>query len=137
VGVELGGQVRLEGFEGGAAPARAGEALDLALYWRATQRLDIDYHVVLYLVDAGGQVLAQIDEMPLGSLYLTSRWKVGEVLREPMRLEIPESAPGGEYTLQVAVYDLASGRFLPVEDDRWRTDGERVRLGSLVYVKYP
>ena len=135
VGVEWGGQVRLEGFEGGAAPLRAGEALDLALYWRATQRLDIDYHVVLYLVDAGGEVLAQTDETPLGPLYLTSRWKEGEVLREPMRLEIPEGTPGGEYTLQVAIYDLASGQFLPVEDKRWRADGERVQLGSVVYVK--
>jgi len=135
VGVELGGQMRLEGFEGGAAPVRAGEALDLALYWRATQRLDIDYHVVLYLVDAGGQVLTQTDEMPLGSLYLTSRWKEGEVLREPMRLEIPKDAPGGEYTLQAAIYDLASGEFLSVEDEGWRADGERVRLGSVVYVK--
>jgi len=132
VGVELGGQVRLEGFEGGAAPVRAGEALDLALYWRATQRLDIDYHVVLYLVDAGGEVLAQIDEMPLGSLYLTSRWREGEVLREPMRLEIPKGTPGGEYTLQVAIYDLASGQFLPVKDKRWRADGERVLLRSVV-----
>jgi len=137
VGVELGGQLRLEGFEGGSAPVRAGEALDVALYWRATQGLDIDYHVVLYLVDAGGEVLTQIDEMPLGSLYLTSRWKEGEVLREPIRLEIPEGTPGGEYTLQVAIYDLATGRFLPVEDERWRADGERVRLGSVVYVKYP
>jgi len=134
VGVELGGRVRLEGFEDGAAPVRAGEALDLALYWRATQRLDIDYHVVLYLVNAGGEVLTQTDEMPLGSLYLTSRWKVGEVLREPMRLEIPKGTPGGEYTLQVAIYDLASGQFLPVEDERWRADGERVRLGSVVCV---
>jgi hypothetical protein len=83
-------------------------------------------------VNAGGQVLTQTDEMPLGSLYLTSRWKVGEVLREPMRLEIPKGTPGGEYTLQVAIYDLASGRFLSVEDERWRADGERVRLGSVV-----
>ncbi len=137
VGVELGGRVRLEGFEGEPAAVRAGEPLDLALYWRATQRLDIDYHVVLYLVDAEGEVLTQTDEMPLGSLYLTSRWKVGEVLREPIRLEIPKSAPAGEYTLEVAIYDLASGQFLPVEDERWRADGERVRLGSVVYAKYP
>lgn len=132
VGVEFGGRVRLEGFEGGVAPVRAGKTLDLALYWRATQRLDIDYHVVLYLVDEGGEVRTQTDEMPLGSLYLTSRWKEGEVLREPRRLEIPEGTPGGEYSLQVAIYDLASGKFLPLEDERWRADGERVRLGSVV-----
>ncbi len=63
---------------------------------------------------------------------LTSRWKEGEVLREPMRLEIPKGTPGGEYTLQVAIYDLASGQFLLVEDERWRADGERVLLGSVV-----
>ena len=137
VGVELGGRVRLEGFEGGAAPLRAGETLDLALYWRATQRLDIDYHVVLYLVDGQGQVWAQTDEMPLGSLYLTSQWKVGEMLREPIRLQISKGTPGGEYTLQVAIYDLASGRFLSVEDERWRAEGERARLGAVVYVKHP
>jgi len=137
VGVELGGRLRLEGFEVRGAPVRAGGALDLALYWRTVQRLDIDYHVVLYLVDAGGKVLTQTDEMPLGSLYLTSRWKEGEVLREPIRLEIPDGTPGGEYTLQVAFYDLASGSFLPVGDERWRADGERVRLGSVVHVEYP
>ncbi|MCJ7667314.1 MAG: hypothetical protein MUP04_03345 [Anaerolineae bacterium] len=70
--------------------------------------------------------------MPLGSLYLTSRWKEGEVLCEPMCLEIPKGTPGGEYTLQVAIYDLASGQFLLVEDERWRADGERVLLGSVV-----
>lgn len=137
VGAELGGRVRLEGFEDGAAPVRAGESLDLSLYWRPTQRLDVNYHVVLYLVDGQGQVWAQTDEMPLGSLYLTSRWKEGEILREPIRLNIPKGTPEGEYTLQVAIYDLASGRFLPVEDERWQADGERVKLGLVIYVKYP
>jgi len=132
VGVELGGRMRLEGYEDGAAPVRAGEALDLALYWRPIKRLDIDYHVVLYLVDSKGEVVTQVDEMPLGSLYLTSRWKEGEVLREPIRLEVPKGTPGGEYALQVGVYDLVTGRFLAVEEERWRAEGERVRLGSVV-----
>ncbi len=124
---DLGGVLRLEGYE---ILSKAGRPLYITLYWRALKRMDVDYHVVLYLVDGDGDVVAQTDEMPLGSLYLTSRWPPGRVLRHPLRLEIPVPISGGEYSLQVGVYDLASEKFLETQEGEQRLRLERFRVGG-------
>ena len=52
------------------------------LYWRASQPLDADYLIALYLVDETGQVMGSTVEPQAATIwYPTSRWQPGEVVK--------------------------------------------------------
>jgi hypothetical protein len=74
--------------------------------------------------------VAQADHRPLGSLYPTTLWPVGETIREMNEdLSLPVDLPPGDYELWVGLYLLETGERLPVQND---TSGENaVKLGAL------
>jgi uncharacterized membrane protein len=52
------------------------------LYWRASQPLDTDYFIALYLVDEAGQVVGSTVEPQAAMIwYPTSRWQPGEAVK--------------------------------------------------------
>jgi len=52
------------------------------LYWRASQPLDTDYFIALYLVEKVGQVVGSTVEPQAAMIwYPTSRWQPGEVVK--------------------------------------------------------
>jgi hypothetical protein len=53
--------------------------------------------------------VAQDDSVPVLWTYSTDEWKPGEVVIDFHELLISASVPPGEYTLQVGLYDEASG----------------------------
>ena len=91
----------------------AGDALDVTLFWRATNTPDDDYHISVQLLDAGGNLRRQHDGMPYEGRYPTSRWEVGEVVPDRHRLSL-EGHAGGAYRLVVVVYRPADGARLAV-----------------------
>ncbi len=94
---------------------RADELLDLALYWRALRPLNTDYSIALHLVDDCGRLYGQEDSQHPAS-YPTSRWKPDAYARDLHRMAVWPGAPPGEYTIQVGVYDVTTGRSLDVRD---------------------
>jgi hypothetical protein len=61
--------------------------------------------------------VAQADHLPLGSLYPTSLWPVGGIIRESSELPLPEQLAPGHYTLWVGLYLLDTGQRLPLQPD--------------------
>lgn len=104
----------------------AGEALDFTLVWEPVQPVETDYTVFVHLLDADGGFVAGQDGQPLDGLYPTSYWAPGEVVADG-RLWLPD-VPPGEYLLQVGLYELATGRRLPVS-------GPQAELGDRVIVQ--
>ncbi len=130
IGADLGGKMTLLGYDGETTGAVAGEPIDLALYWQPTAQPAVDYHVTLGLFDAQQRPWAQTNERPLGSLYPSSRWPAGAVIRHPLRLWVPVGTPPGEYTLQVGMYDPRVGQTLAVAAP-WGVQGVRVALATI------
>ncbi len=94
---------------------RADGLLELALYWRALRPLDSDYSIAVHLVDDQGRLYGQKDSQhPAG--YPTSRWQVDTYGRDLHRLAVWPGAPPGQYTIQVGVYDAATGRSLDIRN---------------------
>jgi hypothetical protein len=127
---DLGGQVALVGFDqqqdaGAENAARRGETLPVTLYWQAIGKPAADYTVFVQLLrpagDGGNRVLAQVDRQPYNGLYPTSRWRVGQVLKESYDLNLPPDAPAGDYELIAGMYSLPGGQRL----------GEAVSLGPV------
>jgi hypothetical protein len=111
--LENGLRIRSAALAWGDVP---GELL-LTVYWEAVQPVTEDYCVAVHLVSHnpprdGGDVLAQADSHnPVGGWYPTSRWEVGEVVRDNYVLPVPQgSCP---VVVRVAMYQVGeSGAFI-------------------------
>ncbi len=123
------GPIRLIGYDLPADGASAGQSLLLPfhLYWQATAATEADYQVFNHLLDAEGNLVAQIDGPPLPDPLLrrgTSGWDdSGEILynREYI-LALPETLAPGEYSLVTGFYRRDNGQRLLTptgEDSLW------------------
>ena len=97
-----------------------GEPVRLRLFWRAHAPMTTDYTIFTHVVDADGQMVAQVDAPPLGGFLPTSLWHTGEqqsaVVVDERELVLPASATGSQ--LFVGLYDFESGvRLQIVEGD--------------------
>jgi len=126
----FGDQLRLTGYTLEPAMPAPGQPVRLTLYWQALTSMPHDYTVFVHLRQLGGGNVAQADHRPLGSLYPTSLWPVGETIREASDLFLPEDLSPGNYELWIGLYRLETGERLPVQND---ASGENaVKLGKLV-----
>ena len=94
---------------------QAGDVLALSLYWKTDAPLDANYSVGLYLRDANGSPIAQIDAQPAFSP--TSGWQIGVPVWDNRALRLPVDLPPGDYQVWIKLYDFdAAGavRDLPV-----------------------
>lgn len=116
VGAHLGESLTLVGADVSADGLRAGQVLGTTLVWRATAEVPGDYTVFVHLLDSARNLVAQADAPPLQGAYPTTVWALGEVVRDPHRLELPDDLPPGRYTLEVGLYDPTLGVRLVATD---------------------
>jgi hypothetical protein len=124
---ELGGKVRLLGYniESGFRP---GDNIHLTLFWQCLTEMEQDYTVFVHFVDYGGNIRAQKDNEPVDGFYFTTKWRVGEVVRDQYDLIIPPEAPPGQYCLEVGMYWADSGERLSVTNAQGHRDDNRIVL---------
>jgi 4-amino-4-deoxy-L-arabinose transferase-like glycosyltransferase len=109
----LGAVIELLGF---SMPACGDDIRDICvrLHWQSIAAADRDYTAFVQLLDAESSRVAGYDAQPLDGLYPTSRWQPEEVVISDFTLTLPEELPAGTYRLVTGLYDLASGKRLPV-----------------------
>jgi hypothetical protein len=130
--VQLGDHIRLLGYTLTSDDVSAGDSLAVTLFWRSDGRVTEDYHVFVHLQDAGGQMVAQGDGVPMQGARPTWDWLDGEVLEDEHVLVVDARLPGGAYTLSVGMYDQATGVRLPaVEPDGARLPEDRIVLQTV------
>jgi 4-amino-4-deoxy-L-arabinose transferase-like glycosyltransferase len=100
----------------GAAAAKAGQALQINLYWRALKAMDADYAIYLHLLDAQGNTVAQRDTVIRQADYPTSGWRPGELAVDVADLPLPAGLALGEYRLELGVYRMDTFERLPLRD---------------------
>ncbi len=81
-----------------------GSAVQLAVTWQATAKMDENYAAVIELADEGGSVRERY-EMPLAYQYPTSAWQPGEVVQALYPLSL-RSLPAGSYEIHLRVANL-------------------------------
>ena len=82
------------------------DQLLVTLAWQATAPTDIDYTAFVHLIDASGELAAQIDRPPAG--FPTSDWQPGEIVVDQYQIDYPADLPPGSYRVQTGFYDLAT-----------------------------
>ena len=62
----------------------------------------------VHLVNEAGEIVAQVDRIPVDGLRMTPGWREGELLRDVYELQLPADAGGG-YELYTGLFDPKSG----------------------------
>ncbi len=125
VEAEFGPDIRLHSYYAGVP---TGGLLNLALYWQAVAEPQTDYTVFIHLVDANGNIVSQVDSVPVGGARPTTGWRAGEVITDIHNLPIPADLPPGVYYLNAGLYNPDDGARPTVVVDGAPQPDNRLRL---------
>ncbi len=115
VGLRLGDEAELLGYDLSENSAAPGETLRLTLYWRALRPMSRDYTVFTHLVAPDGSMTGQRDGQPVGGSYPTGLWLPNEVVTDVYEIDVAPDAPEGEHRLEAGMYLADTGTRLPVD----------------------
>jgi len=90
--------------------------------------MEVDYAVFVHVIGPDGRIWAQRDAPPDNGAYPSSRWAVGEVVADPVRVFLPSDLPDGALEIAVGMYRPDTGQRLSVLDDRGQPVGDKVVL---------
>jgi hypothetical protein len=108
----FGDQIALLGYDA----TTQGAEHTLTLYWQAVGHVEGDWTVFVHVYDPANEaIVSQWDAPPLQGIYPTSWWREGEVVSDPVLLDLSGVAPG-EYRLAVGLYDAQTWVRLPIVD---------------------
>jgi 4-amino-4-deoxy-L-arabinose transferase-like glycosyltransferase len=133
--LRLGKSIALLGYDLAERTIKAGERLELNLYWRCEAPMDTSYTVFVHLLDANGQVQGQQDLVPLAGRAPTSGWVRGQIIADEYTVPINSSARPGTYRIEVGMYNPHDMVRLPVLDAEGNNlPDARVLLASEIVV---
>ena len=110
--VKVGDFATLLSFDQTADSATPGGTLGITLYWQVNIKTTTDYTVFLHVLNAKGDVVAQIDLPSVNRRRPTTSWQHGEAITDQFTLMLPNDLSAGQYQLVVGMYDTASGERL-------------------------
>ncbi len=146
LGVNFGDELRLVGVAYGGSslnPTSAPEEVQrkvlpsgkeawVVLQWQAIGVPSKDYKVAVYLLDARGRLVGQVDKLLLSNyLQPTSGWSSGQVEMDYYTLPSLPATPPGEYNIEMAVYDPETMERLTTFDEREGVTKTRLVVGTL------
>jgi hypothetical protein len=108
--VTFGELIRLRGFDLGGVQANV---LPLTLYWQSMTAVSDSYKLFIHVLDESGQIVAQVDRLPVNGLAPTTRWQPDDLIRDRYEIVLPPELPAGKYQLRLGLYTEANGR-LPI-----------------------
>jgi hypothetical protein len=129
---EFGPSIQLFGYDLGDF---AGGELPLTLYWRAAAPPDVSYLVFVHLVDQSGNIVSQIDTVPVGGARPTSGWRTREVVTDSHYLPIPDGLPPGRYHLNIGLYNPDDGTRAAVTMDSASQPDNQLLLTTLEFLE--
>ncbi len=129
--VNLGDEVTFLGYDLGATAVKPGDTLHLTLYWRPRREIAGWYKVFTHLLGDDARIWAQKDSVPAGGTRPTTGWVEGEVIVDKYELTVDPDAPGGDYVLEIGMYEESTGQRLAVLSEEGQMAGDRILLGKV------
>jgi mannosyltransferase len=133
----LGNTILLQGYDLKQDGVRAGEAVEVALYWQAAAKADGEYTVFVHVLgetinpSTGNPLWGQVDSLPMQGKYPTSSWLAGDVIVDRYTVTVDPQAPAGRYALEVGLYTASTGERLPIADGNGRALGDHIILAQV------
>ena len=130
---KFGDAITLRGYSLAPASTHPGDPFGITLYWQSAAPVERDYTVFIHLLDANGNVRAQVDAQPVNGAYPTSLWNVGQIVRDAYALSLPNDLAHGDYKIEVGLYEYPSLARLGVNDNG-KDVGDHLTLPNLYRV---
>lgn len=133
----LGEQIRLIGYSVNGARFRAGDTVELVVYWYTTGAIPYGYNSFVH-ISTGGPPAAQADKLNPAGLP-TKTWPSSGFIHDDYSIRLPADMPAGEYAVMVGLYTCdtqpagacGNGERLVVTDGTGATLGDAVRLMTI------
>ena len=109
------GTIRYVGYDINKIEAAGGEDLEFRYYWQAEAPADARLHVFNHLLNSDGDLIAQVDSIPLWDARRdTTTWDDADeiLLGRNFILKLPGDLPPGTYQLVTGFYDPQAGQRL-------------------------
>jgi 4-amino-4-deoxy-L-arabinose transferase-like glycosyltransferase len=141
--IDFGDGVRLLGYDLEAEGLQPGGTITLTLYWQAQKPLARRYKVFTHLLGeffnagSGNFLWGQKDSEPVNGMRPTSTWRTGEVIVDSYVIPLLDHAPTGRYTVEIGLYDPATGGRLPVLDEEGHFVADHLVLTHLFVGEEP
>lgn len=100
----FGGTVKLLHATAEPQRVKAGEAVDVTLFWGSDQPINQSYRVVLEAIDINGEVIGRRQYIPFNGRYATQRWQPGQYFADQYTLPIDASAQRGPAKIQLSLF---------------------------------
>lgn len=88
----------------------------IVYFWKVFKEPEHNYHMLVRLVDEGGEIIFQHDHEPAYGLYPTSSWNESERISEVYWVELPITVHPGIYHLYVGIGEKAGDIIDNLED---------------------
>ncbi len=99
------GGAALIGFDLTPTELRAGESLQLTLYWQGGKGFDRAWAIFAHMVDAAGNIWAQKDQFPGAGDFPTTAWIPDEYITDQRTISLRPDTPAGVYFVEVGLYN--------------------------------
>jgi len=103
------GSVRFVGYDLPTLQVAPGKTFTLTLYWQALSEMTAEYKSFVHVLDASGRLVIGSDAVPAHWTRPTTGWLAGEYVADAHALALPGDLVGGEYRIEVGLYDADSG----------------------------
>lgn len=90
--IDVGGGVRVVGWELPPQTVRRGESVEIVIYWEAVAPDGGDYVSFVRLLGRGMELAGDVNRRPACGMVPTSLWQPGQVWRDPYRVVVRENA---------------------------------------------
>jgi hypothetical protein len=98
-------KLELIGYEMTTLSPRAGDIMELTLYWRGLRRMEKDYVVFANIIDMDTLTkYAASNAMPVAWTAPTSTWQPGEIIVDTHILQISPDAPNDIFEVEIGLY---------------------------------
>jgi hypothetical protein len=106
--VNFGDQIELVGYTVSDLSMQPKQSVTVTVYWRAKQKLRVDYSAFVHVVNPQTtEIYGGADGMPKP----TSQLEIGEIIEDKHTFTINDSAPPGQWMVEVGLYEYANGEF--------------------------
>lgn len=126
---DFGEQLALLGYDVSKTTAKPGENIELTLYWKAQDDLDINYQVFIHVFSPDG-LATQSDKLNPGE-FPTKRWPEDKYVRDNHQIVLPDNLQPGQYEVAVGVWVQGDGWRLPLLNEQGQQIGDRFTLFDL------
>jgi hypothetical protein len=106
-------------------------SFEAVYYWRCLKTPSADLRVFVQITDYAGRTVAQQDHWPQGGLFPTSKWAVGDIIRERYVLVLPGSLAAGKYQIRVGWLDPSRGPRLPILNPTGSDEADRAKVAEV------